>query len=358
MLISPSTLDRTESALRALVSPLGHPSIESWFASASVPIKELFAADHISLLSSDASASLLYSDLEPSARTAYAEAYGAQDQFLGHMIHSGMEVGHPWMVTPREELIRTEFYNDFLLPHSLGSALAIMSRGRGSTWHAVSIAFRRHVDESVLEQDLALLRLLAPALRAGLDVWGTFGSYLGVLSGELDGVGVGCLVSDLAGRPLHTNTALQRMMAAEPDRAALQAAVEGVARTLGAVASGALDAATAIRDQGVHTPRARYRLHGSMVEEGILGPAPLLLVTVENRTLTPMTDEELRERYGLTRREIVVARLVAEGLTNPQIARRLWISPYTARNHVERLLQKLEVGSRAGVGARLGGRAD
>ena len=51
----------------------------------------------------------------------------------------------------------------------------------------------------------------------------------------------------------------------------------------------------------------------------------------------------------LTPREDEVAELVAEGLTNPQIAARLVISPGTARTHVERIRTKLGVSTRVQV---------
>ena len=48
----------------------------------------------------------------------------------------------------------------------------------------------------------------------------------------------------------------------------------------------------------------------------------------------------------LTEREIEVLRLVAQGLSNKEIADRLAISPETARTHVNRILSKLQVASR------------
>ncbi|HEY8590262.1 MAG TPA: response regulator transcription factor [Naasia sp.] len=44
---------------------------------------------------------------------------------------------------------------------------------------------------------------------------------------------------------------------------------------------------------------------------------------------------------GLTEREVDVLRLVAEGLTNEEIAARLFLSPLTAKTHVSRILGKL-----------------
>lgn len=48
----------------------------------------------------------------------------------------------------------------------------------------------------------------------------------------------------------------------------------------------------------------------------------------------------------LSRREWDVAALVALGLTNYQIARRLVLTPGTVANHVGRILRKLKIGSR------------
>jgi predicted ATPase/DNA-binding CsgD family transcriptional regulator len=52
---------------------------------------------------------------------------------------------------------------------------------------------------------------------------------------------------------------------------------------------------------------------------------------------------------GLTRREREVAALVAEGLTNRQIAARLFISERTADSHLEQIRQKLGVSSRSQI---------
>jgi DNA-binding CsgD family transcriptional regulator len=56
---------------------------------------------------------------------------------------------------------------------------------------------------------------------------------------------------------------------------------------------------------------------------------------------------------GLTPRELEVARLVAEGLTNAELARRLYISPRTAAVHVSNILGKLGLSSRTQVAERL-----
>ncbi len=50
---------------------------------------------------------------------------------------------------------------------------------------------------------------------------------------------------------------------------------------------------------------------------------------------------------SLSPREVEVLRLVARGLSNPEIARRLGVSPHTARHHVRHVYDKIGVSSRA-----------
>ncbi|MBN9191098.1 response regulator transcription factor [Microbacterium sp.] len=53
------------------------------------------------------------------------------------------------------------------------------------------------------------------------------------------------------------------------------------------------------------------------------------------------------ELAELTDRETEVLRLVAHGLTNDEIAQRLFLSPLTAKTHVSRIMQKLHARDRA-----------
>jgi DNA-binding NarL/FixJ family response regulator len=55
------------------------------------------------------------------------------------------------------------------------------------------------------------------------------------------------------------------------------------------------------------------------------------------------------ETEGLTRREVDVVRLVAEGLSNRQIARRLVVSEATVKTHLNHVLSKLNVDGRPGL---------
>jgi DNA-binding CsgD family transcriptional regulator len=55
--------------------------------------------------------------------------------------------------------------------------------------------------------------------------------------------------------------------------------------------------------------------------------------------------------HPLSSREFEVARAIAEGKTNPEVAEELGISPKTASSHVEHILAKLGATRRAEIAA-------
>jgi DNA-binding NarL/FixJ family response regulator len=67
--------------------------------------------------------------------------------------------------------------------------------------------------------------------------------------------------------------------------------------------------------------------------------------------LSRLTGTSAAAVEGLTARESEVAALVAEGLTNGQLAQRLYISPKTASVHVSNILSKLHLANRAEIAA-------
>jgi DNA-binding NarL/FixJ family response regulator len=68
-----------------------------------------------------------------------------------------------------------------------------------------------------------------------------------------------------------------------------------------------------------------------------------------------MTPSQLASRFKLTKRETEVAQLVRDGLSTRDIASVLGVSINTARRHVESVLLKLNVHSRAAAVSRLAG---
>ena len=61
------------------------------------------------------------------------------------------------------------------------------------------------------------------------------------------------------------------------------------------------------------------------------------------RTLLPSGDEPTRDNSTLTVRERDVARLAADGMTNAEIAKALYVSENTIKTHIATILRKLHI---------------
>lgn len=83
--------------------------------------------------------------------------------------------------------------------------------------------------------------------------------------------------------------------------------------------------------------------------EALLAPAILrrLIAHHTTSTATASAARMLPGLQGLTEREVGVFRLLAQGLSNREIARELWITESTVKTHVTRLFTKLDLRDRA-----------
>ena len=128
-------------------------------------------------------------------------------------------------------------------------------------------------------------------------------------------------------------------------------AVSGVAISRPARLLGASDAYQAMREPRAHRPElspdeAAAQLRAD-VTAGIRDPEAV------DAVLAAAGHRVSRRRdgpAGLTPREVEVLKLLAQGLSNKQIAQRLTISPKTAGSHVEHIYAKIDASSRAAAG--------
>jgi DNA-binding CsgD family transcriptional regulator len=145
------------------------------------------------------------------------------------------------------------------------------------------------------------------------------------------------------------------------DWSRLAAHWEGLGRPFRAAYARLREAEAALAEQ---LPRTRVAdaLTSARATAARLGAQPLLqeieLISRRARVRTGDQEAELPgEVADLTPRELDVLHLIAQGRTNPEIGKALYMSPKTASVHVSRILSKLDVKTRteaAGVAYRLG----
>ena len=70
------------------------------------------------------------------------------------------------------------------------------------------------------------------------------------------------------------------------------------------------------------------------------------------RSLPRLHPSTLQNRANLTPREIEILGVVADGLGNPEITRRLFLSKKTVDHHVSAILRKLGVSTRGPAAAQ------
>jgi DNA-binding NarL/FixJ family response regulator len=75
------------------------------------------------------------------------------------------------------------------------------------------------------------------------------------------------------------------------------------------------------------------------------GPS-LVLAGSWTPAAAPAPQEDLAESWGLTRRELEILTLVGEGLSNAQVAKRLWVTEQTVKFHLSNTYRKLGVSNR------------
>jgi DNA-binding CsgD family transcriptional regulator/tetratricopeptide (TPR) repeat protein len=149
---------------------------------------------------------------------------------------------------------------------------------------------------------------------------------------------LGILDSDVGELAAAEDHFAQALTLADACRAPYERALTLLARAELAVAQGDRPTATVLLDEvrATCTPMDAYvalahvdRLAAGLVQDGAV------------------TSPRAAPPAGLTAREVEVLRLMAVGLSNVEIAERLYLSPNTVKVHVARILAKIEVHNRA-----------
>lgn len=230
---------------------------------------------------------------------------------------------------------RSARYRELLEPSGIPFELRATFVSRGRCWGAVHVA-RREEREDFTAGDAAALAAVTSVIAAGIRRSLRFDAAREAADGAAPGLVVLGATNDVE---LVTGPAEDLLETLRVPLVALAAFVRTrpspVAREPDAVA--------------VPTASGWVTLHASLPEGE---PGGRVAIVVERAAGAHATALRL-EAHGVTPREAEIATLIAQGLTNPQIAQRLVLSPYTVQDHVKKLFEKTGVASRQELVARV-----
>lgn len=192
----------------------------------------------------------------------------------------------------------------------------------------------------------------------GFDVVGEAanGKAAVALAGELE---PDVIVMDLSMPVMSGVEAIERIVAMNPEARILVLTISaGEDEVLDALVAGACG--YVLKDARAEEIVAGVR--AATAGDSVISPR------IANRLVARLRDESRARPFlafdsvytGLTEREVQILRLIADGKENSAIARELYISPKTVKNHVASILGKLEIDNRvqAAVVAVRSGLAD
>jgi DNA-binding CsgD family transcriptional regulator len=267
------------------------------------------------------------------------------------------------MVMPRTDFLRSELYADWFRPHGFHGVMAAPALFKSKA-SVVLVAFRDKRREDFERADLKKIKGLAYHFGQALSLRADreqAEQELAAAKVVLDEVPDAILFVDDTARLKHVNKAGQIMLhRGTVIRRLLNGRLEvrdrQADRLLTAMISGARGGELSL--SGGEFGRFVIRIHPCMRGGGGTDIGIMIVRIIDlNRKGEPPTAARVRERFGLSLRQSEVISELARGGTEATVAQKLGIKESTVHEHIRRVYDKLELGSRAELIALLA-RAD
>jgi DNA-binding CsgD family transcriptional regulator len=373
--LSNADLAAIEHAATVLHAPFGYGSLDDWRSEVNRSLCRILAADLAifflapRLEEAGTESEPIYStELSPDQRAdfiRYALHDAGSDRAMAFGLMATSQravVGDHW-----DGYYADDAVNAFYLPNHILDSVGMLIWDRHGAKEASIEIHREEFGTGLFgEEGVARLRLLLPSFKAAIAAVKSMTSISDGLETVLGRLGQPLAAANGHGRIHFQTEALRDLLQADPESGRLRQAMESLAvshaslfeargggrrhRTSGPVLEAALTATSTVQ-----TLTGQYLLSTVEAPAVLTNGNPGFLIRVEPMFFPVLSLTQIRSRFGLTIREVQVARLLGAGITNVGIASALAISPHTARRHTERVLAKLRVTSRGAVGAALHG---
>ena len=353
-----------QSALAVLLSPLDAVDANAWRGDVARTLTELLGADKASFELEMPNISQMYSENYAQATLdAYMKYY--RDIDIGRIQREklGLEIWNRQLLHGRHlpEFYKSEIHTDFLVPIGIRDSMGLTVEVPGLPTPATLFFHKERTGTTQFGvRGLAFLGLLLPAFKAGVRDLVRYSHQRVSLSSHLDSLIEGIRIVDLDGRVIHQNPSFTSVVTGKPVEDKAEEAIDEIVDELSTLTRDrhgnimALAGAQVRRE--IITDTSSYEVRGSFLGRELLGAEVRVAISLQ-KIASPagLTDEALQKRFGLSEREIQVARCLARGESTKEIAMSCGMSPHTARRHTEKIFVKLGVRNRSQIGPKLRG---
>ncbi|GAA5129163.1 LuxR C-terminal-related transcriptional regulator [Pseudonocardia adelaidensis] len=251
--------------------------------------------------------------------------------------------------TTQGDLDRSVRHRELKRPNGHGDELRAALVTGSTMWGGISL-FRGHRQPNFTAAEAATIAAVSPYLAEGLRRAQLFTTASESTQDEEAAVGVALVAPD--NTITEADAAARRWLAELCDGAgqeALPVAVHTVVSRARRIATGEVSQGMLARSR-VRTGSGQWLLlRGSTLGHGPYGQTALIVEPARPHELAPL----IAESYGLTHRERCVVQLIAQGLSTNVIGDRLHLSPWTVQDHLKSIFEKVGVGTRGELVARL-----
>ncbi|MBW2368465.1 MAG: helix-turn-helix transcriptional regulator [Deltaproteobacteria bacterium] len=262
-------------------------------------------------------------------------------------------------VMPFPKLIKTEYYNDFLKPQNIHDQLAIYLKS-GNRFLGVTALFRPRSSPVFSVAEKAKAKLMVPFLTAAVeramsikksrDLVQTIRSLTPDL--PYDGI----VILDRSLTPVYYNKAAFDIIAclhqsdgkhrSFPEDLPETLMIEAQKLSTAMNRSERKDIACTELKIPTRNHSGKITTHLRVLYNDDLSPKILICFNPTNKSLKP--NSALR-KMGISKRELDIVHLLAEGKKNSEIAASLFISEYTVENHLRSIYRKMDVKNRTAL---------
>ena len=347
----------------AFINPFRYEKVENWLGLLNQKCRELTQAEKSTFFLPDQNTLHYYSeDTDPDAidvlKNTVLEIPHSGDLLIsddllrrGHLARRRM----PPMVMSFDsfesmflgaDVSEYDIYNEVIFPGGIAFPIGMgMPLKSGET--VMSMLFSKRPQPEVIEKAILLMNNALPSFVCGVHGYLALSAVRSGLFSIFDSFKEGIVVVTTDNDPVYSNKSWQKYLADEDTRELLEAFVHN----LGNVQLTTLHKRKKNEDfppsiTTLKTNTAVYRAEILYLPEQSLGKLYLAIRVFRDTTGIVRSSANY---YSLSRRECEVAEYLIRGESNKSIAQQLFISEFTVRRHVESILCKLQISSRAAV---------